>query len=182
MFSKRVANPPAAPPALQFGLQYRNIRAAVVVPRPRSDVWAELNTRDHPAWSSPEAEGQQHHISDDDGRLTVGSVLVTGPFQMPPHGLRQVWWTEVTSIVAGWMVTTETYAGFFEHTETLILEDHPGGTYARIEGVLRRTTTPEGADNAQQIMTRMAVEHLRRAAEWTSGDEPRPVIIRPPGF
>lgn len=182
MFAKRVPDAPAVPGVPQFGLQYRNIRAAVVIPRARTDVWAELSTGDHPAWSSPEAEGQQHHLKGDDGRLTVGSVLVTGPFQMPPHGLRQVWWTEVKSIVAGWMVTTETYAGFFEHTETLVLEDHPEGTYARIEGVLRRTTTPEGADSVQQIMTRLAEEHLRRAAEWNPGDEPRPVIVRPPGF
>ena len=173
---------PAVPQGPQVGLQYRNVRAAVLIPRARPDVWVELSAVDHPAWSSPEAEGQQHQIKGDDDRLSVGSVLVTGPFQMPPHGLRQVWWTEVTSIVQGWMITTETYAGFFEHTETLILEDHPEGTYARIEGVLRRTTTPEGADNAQQIMTRMAEEHLRRAADWTPGVEPRPVIIRPPGF
>lgn len=151
-----------------------------MIPRPRKVVWEELAAGDHPAWTEPVSNRQQRRLSD--GALEVGAVTVTGPIAMPPFGLRAVWWTEVTAIVPGWSVTTDVYAGFFEHTEMLLLEDHADGTYARIEGSLRRATTPEGADHAAVLMTRLAVEYLRRPAEWKPGDEPRPVLLRPPGF
>jgi hypothetical protein len=96
--------------------------------------------------------------------------------------LRSVWWTTVTAVVPQWSVTTETCAGVFEHTEMLLFEDHPDGTYARIEGSLRVPNTEEGADQMAGLMAQLARQYLQRPADWRPGDEARPVLLRPPGF
>lgn len=183
MFGRRstVAAAPTPTPTPTFGIQCRTVRAAAVIPRPRPQVWEEISQPDHPAWSDGSETGRYNVIGNGTG-VHVGDAKVIGPMIMPPFGLRQVWWEVVTNVTPGWMVTVETYAGFFEHTETLVFEDHPDGTYARIEGMMRRVSTPEVADQIVTTMTQLAQEHLRRAAEWTPGIGARPVIIRPLGF
>lgn len=178
MFTRR-ASTIAPGVELAVGLQYRTISASVVIPRPREVVWSELEQADHPAWTAPEVGGGQEHHLRCDGTLKVGNVHISGPFPLPPFGIRQVWWTEITQIMPGWSITTETYAGIFDHTETLVLHDHEGGTLARIEGNVRRHTTPQHADSAVALMTRMANGHLRRAAQWRPGDPPRPIDAFP---
>lgn len=146
----------------EIGLQYRTIRSSVVIPRPRDVVWQELEQGDHPAWTMPDSGGMNEHYLRGDGALRVGTVKIIGPIVTPPFGIRQVWWSEVTQVMPGWAITTETYTSVFDHMETLALHDHAEGTFARIEGSVRRVTTGEHADIAVGLMTRMADGHLRR--------------------
>ena len=172
MFARQNLAEPVRAGIPQPGLQYRTITASTVIPRPREVVWAELEQDRHPAWCTP-IDGENEYALRGDGKLAVGAVRIGGPYPIPPHGIRQVWWTEVTQVMPGWLVTVETYTGLFEHTETLVLSDHAQGTEARIQGSVRRVTTPEHADTAVALMTRMAEGHLRRAAQWQPGDPPR---------
>jgi hypothetical protein len=178
MFARRAAVIDSASKS-EIGLQYRSVSASIVVPRPREAVWAELELADHPAWSAPAVAGEQKHEVRGDGTLKVGDARVVGPFTTPPFGIHQVWWTEVTAIMPGWSITTVTYAGIFDHSETLVLHDHESGTRVRIEGSVRRVTTPEHADLTVGMLQRMADGHLRRAAQWQPGDPPRPIDAFP---
>jgi len=135
-----------------------------VISAPRSVVWATANADD-------EAEKGWHQQIVGAPSSGVGARHIhVGP-PLPPFGMRSVIYAEVTAFQEGYWYTSQTLAGTWEHTETLLLQDTPDGqTLARITGWWTRPA-PRTADftKLQADLNGLAAKALDRLASRAEG-------------
>lgn len=170
--------PPSGPAAAQELPAWRRIgiRTSAVVSRPRQQVWAELADPSHPAWSDGEPDAWA--LVEGSPAFGPGSRRVT-PFAVgPPHGILTTLCQMITEFTEGWRYTTVTFAGSWEHTETLLLSDGSSGdTHVDIYGWFSGVATVAGAELHRRRLTHLARAYLERAQRWQPGDPPRPIVV-----
>ncbi len=144
--------------------------------RPRAEVWSELGDRTHPAWS--DGEPDTWALVEGSPARGLGTRRVS-PFQVgPPYGIMTTLCSVITEFTEGWRYTTVTFAGSWEHTETLYLsEGSTGNTHVDIHGWFSAVATPVGAELQQRRLTYLAQEFLDRAQRWQPGDPPSPIVV-----
>ena len=99
-------------------LELRRVSTAAerVISAPRSAVWATANADDE-----ADAGWHQQIVGAPASGVGARHLHVLPP--LPPFGMRSVTYTEVTAFQEGYWYTTQTLAGTWEHTETLLLQD-----------------------------------------------------------
>lgn len=142
-------------------LELRRVPTAAerVISAPRSVVWATADADD-------EADaGWQQQIVGAPASGVGARHLHVGP-PLPPFGMRSVIYSEVTAFQEGYWYTSQTLAGTWEHTETLLLQDTGDGqTLARVTGWWTKPA-PRAADftKLQADLNGLAATFLDRLA------------------
>ncbi|NTW42559.1 MAG: hypothetical protein HGA44_22255 [Cellulomonadaceae bacterium] len=146
-----------------------------MIAAPRAAVWAAASDDNEdcdPTW-------HQHIVGAPDSGVGAKHIHVGPP--LPPFGMRSVIYTEITALHEGYWYTSQTLAGSWEHTETLMLENTADGqTLARISGWWTKPAPPTSDFTALQAgLNGLATQMLDRIAvrvEGTSGHGPSDVV------
>lgn len=134
----------------------------------RTAVWAAV---------AVEFEGPRGHYQEIVGAPAsgVGAKHVSLGPPVPPFGLRPVMYTEVTAELEGFWQTTQTFAGAWELTETLLLEDAGDDqTLARVTGWwVKPAPSQQDFTKMQVALNGFAAEFLDRLAGFAAPDPPQ---------
>jgi len=150
------------PPAPLFVFRRIEVRAALVIPRPRAVVWEAFDAQ---AVDDHGGSGHFDIVGAPEAGLGAKSLRIGPPM---PLGLRVIMHTEVIAEEPGFWRTTQMIGGIAEQTETLMLADvEDGRTRATVNSLMSRMMpSDQDLEPARVVLHGLAMTWLERISRF----------------